>query len=232
MKRRPVGRTSWFSIVLIIAAVALWALDQKRAGEKDGKSPPAASSRSSPAGKGPEAVEITGKYEVHRNCRLVEARNNDGDSFQARLPDGRVHEFRLYFVDAPESAFKRYRDGDTNHARIRDQAADLGGITPEQAVEAGKQAKSFTLDLLGSRPFTLFTAWDSPYNDKRYHAFVELAGPGDQRWLHERLVGRGLVRIHTKAADLPDGTPASRQRERLREIERVAKKNGVGAWGM
>lgn len=231
MKRRPVGRTSWFSIVLIIAAVALWALDQKRIAEEGGKRSPAAIPQSSPAGKGPEAAETAGNYEVHRNCRLVEARNNDGDSFLVKLPDGRTHQFRLYFVDAPESAFKSYRGGDSNHERIRDQAADLGDITPEQAVGIGKQAKAFTAGLLGERAFTLFTAWDSPFNDKRYHAFIELPGQGEHRWLHERLVAKGLARIHTKPADLPDGTPAKQQRERLREIEQTAKKSGAGAWG-
>jgi len=233
MKSRPIGRTSWFSVVLIVAAVALWALDQKRFVEEGGKQAPAAIPKSSPVSKGSAAVEkaeMAANYEVHRNCHLVEARNNDGDSFLVKLPDGQAHQFRLYFVDAPESEFKRYRGGDTNHQRIRDQAADLGGITPEQAVEIGKQAKAFTLDLLGGRSFSIYTAWDSPFDDNRYHAFIELPGQGEHRWLHERLVARGLARIHTKPADLPDGTPAKRQRERLREIERSAKKSGAGAW--
>lgn len=240
MNRRPVAKTSWFTVALIIAAVALWALDQKRAADSRGKphtrqnerpSPPPAAKPSS-AEKPPSGSEKAGAYEIYRNCTLAEARNNDGDSFMLRLPDGRKAEFRLYFVDTPESAFKRYPGGETNHGRIRQQAAELGGITPEQAVEIGKQGKAFTLGLLESRPFTIFTCWDSPYNDERYHAFVEVQENGKPRWLHELLVERGLVRMKTKPADLPDGTPVSKHREFLRDLERTAKKNETGVWGL
>lgn len=123
-----------------------------------------------------------------------------------RLPDGRTEILRLYFVDAPESAFKTYGGGRNNHKRIRDQASDLGNITPDEAVTIGKQAKSFTLDLLQSRPFTIYTIWDSPFNDKRYHAFIEVQYEGKPRFLHEILVEKGLARVHTKGAEMPNGT--------------------------
>jgi endonuclease YncB( thermonuclease family) len=123
-------------------------------------------------------------------------------------------------------------NGETNHERIRQQAAELGGITPEQAVEIGKKGKAFTLGLLGNKPFTIYTEWDSPYNDERYHAFVEVMDGGRKRWLHELLVERGLVRMKTKPADLPDGTTAARHKEHLKELERAAKRSGVGAWGL
>lgn len=215
MSRRPSAKTSWFSVVLVIAAAALWLLDQKRAVENHA---PASHAQSA------------GAYETHSHCSLVEARNNDGDSFVLRLPGGRQAEFRLYFVDAPESAFKSYPGGHTNHERIRQQAADLGGITSQQAVETGRQAKAFTLGLLERGPVTIFTRWDSPFHDGRYHAFVRISGSGTTRWLHELLVERGLARIKTKPADLPDGTPAARQRDRLRALERAAKRKAAGVW--
>ena len=174
----------------------------------------------------------SGAYEFYRGCTLAEARNNDGDSFMVKLPDGKKAEFRLYFVDTPESAFKSYAGGDTNHQRIREQAADLGGITPEQAVEIGKKAKAFTLGLLASRPFDLYTRWDSPFNDNRFHAFVEVNKSGKSRWLHELLVEKGLARIHTKGADLPDGTPSQSTRRVSRNSKRAAKKAEAGAWGL
>jgi endonuclease YncB( thermonuclease family) len=237
MNRRPAGKTSWFTVLLIIAAVAIWAVDQKRAAHPHGKPPsrkverpaPAPKPGRSPAEKPPYTAVA---YEIYRDCSLVEARNNDGDSFMVRLPDGRQAEFRLYFVDSPESAFKRYAGGDSNHARISQQANELGGITPEQAVETGKKAKALTLGLLGSRPFTIQTCWDSPFQDERYHAFVEVQENGRARWLHELLVERGLVRIKTKPADLPDGTPASRHRDHLRDLERRAKQTEAGVWGL
>ncbi|MCU0748801.1 MAG: hypothetical protein MUF13_04555 [Akkermansiaceae bacterium] len=242
MTRRPIGKTSWFTVLLIVAAIALWALDQQRALDSKEKNPPAAKQTEkaekaekpspAPASKPSTKPARAGRYEIYQNCRLAEARNNDGDSFMILLPDGRKKEFRLYYVDTPESAFKRYAGGDSNHERIRQQAAELGGITPEQAVEIGKKGKAFTLGLLESKPFTIYTEWDSPYNDERYHAFVEVIDQGKPRWLHELLVERGLVRMKTKPADLPDGTPVSSHREHLRSLERSAKKKEVGAWGL
>ncbi len=127
---------------------------------------------------------------------------------------------------------KGYAGGHTNHERIRQQAADMGGITSQQAVDIGKKSKSLTLGLLGSAPVTIFTTWDSPFNDGRYHAFIRVKDGGRVRWLHEVLVERGLARIKTKPADLPDGTSTTRQLNHLRDLERQAKRNGAGAWGL
>jgi endonuclease YncB( thermonuclease family) len=237
---RPPVKTSWFTVLLLIAAVVFWAVDQKRGAQAHretrppqvGKSPTLPTPGKAPAEMPQPGTEKKGAYEVYRNCTLVDYRNNDGDSFMLQLQDGRKAEFRLYFVDTPESAFKRYAGGETNHERIRQQAADLGGITPEQAVEIGKKGKAYTLGLLGSAPFTIHTCWDSPYHDDRYHAFVEVREHGETRWLHELLVEHGLVRMKTKPADLPDGAPASKHRDHLRELERRAKQNGTGVWGL
>lgn len=238
---RPRG--GWvLAAVLLVVAFAWWAERAREAGDGGGRRPPEpgeVGNEAPPAPGGAAAgaapghpAERRGGYEVYQGCTLVVARNNDGDSFMVRLPDGRQRELRLYFVDAPESAFKRYAGGDSNHARIREQAAALGGITPEQAVAIGKRAKDFTLGLLGAGPFTVFTVWDSPFGDGRYHAFIEVGQAGRRRWLHELLVERGLARLKTKPAELPDGTPAERQRRRLRELESAARRSGEGAWGL
>jgi endonuclease YncB( thermonuclease family) len=251
-------QAKWPVILLLIAALALWARDQiqgtrpdsptREVAANEGPPPekpgreekPTTSAKPSNPGTSvkptwPSAPATTpgrtGVYETFAGCTLAEARDNDGDSFLAKLPDGRKVRVRLYFVDAPESAFKRYAGGDTNHERIRQQAAAFDGITPEQAVEVGKQAKAFTLGLLEKGPFTLHTVWDSPYQDERYHAFVEVRDGSRTRLLHELLVERGLVRIHTKPADLPDGTKVGEQRKRLMEMQRVARQAGKGAWG-
>src|SRR5690606_41234380 len=50
-------------------------------------------------------------FERFEGCQLVDHRQNDGDSFRVRLPNGRVEQFRLYFVDAPESDFRTYKGG-------------------------------------------------------------------------------------------------------------------------
>lgn len=231
-------RNRWLSVLIVIAAVALWIYNQShpgQSGQSDRTASHPTSPRTAPAPASPgssKGSEKAGPYEVYRNCTLVDFRNNDGDSFMLRLPDGRENEFRLYFVDTPESAFKSYRGGETNRERIQDQAYELGGITPEQAVEIGQKAKHFTLDLLASRPFTIYTEWDSPYHDNRFHAHVEVMIDGKPRWLHEVLVEHGFVRLKTKPADLPDGTSAGKEKEILRQLEGRAKSHKVGVWAL
>jgi endonuclease YncB( thermonuclease family) len=215
---KPSLRSSLFPIFLVGAATALWACDVI------GKSGP------EPRAAAQAVTRQTGRYETHRNCVLIANRGNDGDSFLIRLPGGRSEIFRLYFVDAPESALRTYRGGRDNHARIRQQAAALGGITPALTVELGKNASAFTLGLLQSAPFTLHTRWHSPFNDQRYQAFIEVSHQGRQRLLHELLVEKGLARIHTKGAELPDGTPVSKQRTRLLDLQKAAKSDRQGAW--
>lgn len=231
-------------VLLIVVAAVVWGLDAWKKSHP-GSTTPAARQEEQPRPtppKGPakdptrdpakpQGPEKVGGYEVYRNCKLDSERHNDGDSFQIKLPDGRTETFRLYFVDTPESEFKSYASGDTNHDRIRQQA-EYFGITPEQAVEIGKKGKKFTLDRLANRPFTLYTVWDSPYNDQRYHAFIEFPSNGGARPLDELLVEQGLCRIFTKGADTPDGTAMQERKDRLRAIEKQARDRRVGAWGL
>jgi endonuclease YncB( thermonuclease family) len=222
-------------ILILIAALAIWIFDvYQETAPKTPRIPPAAGSSSAePAPTSPQQPAPTSaRYEVFTGCTLSPNRGNDGDSFSVTLPDGRREILRLYFVDTPESAFKSYGGGENNHRRIEQQAADMGGITPQQAVEIGKKAKTFTLATLESAPFTIYTEWDSPFNDRRYHAFVEITQNGKRRFLHELLVEKGLARIHTKGAPLPDGTSERKHEDRLFNLQRTAKSNGSGAWGL
>lgn len=211
MARRGPKRT-WQVVLLLIAAVILWLIDQRRDGAYEGP-------RSSPS-------VASGTYEMLTGCRLEAHRQNDGDSFRIRLADGRVEEFRLYYVDAPESAFRSYAGGRDNHRRISEQARDFG-ISDEQAVEIGRRAKQRVHDLLARGTLTVHTAWDDPFNDRRYHAFIQ---PSTGPLLHETLVREGLVRIHTKPADLPDGTPVKRRLADLQQLEAASRQAGQGAW--
>lgn len=229
MSRARSNSRSIVPILILVAAIALWAFDSYRQGnsgrepkgrqERDvGAIPPLANPK--PSGNAPAR---TGKYETYSGCTLADDKSNDGDSFRVKLPDGRAEIIRLYFVDCPESAFRTYAGGQTNHARINDQAADMGGITPQEAVEIGKKARDFTLSHLGKAPFTLHTEWDSPFNDRRYHGFIVINYNGKPRFLHELLVEKGYARIHTKGAQLPDGTSQRKQEEHLRELQRKGR---------
>lgn len=224
-QRGPKG--TWRVVLLLIVALVLWAIDQRRDSPAS-KRPPA--SERTPAGKPAPSSKpaVRGGYEEFTGCRWEEHRQNDGDSFHVRLPDGRVEQFRLYYVDAPESVFRSYAGGEDNHRRIAEQAEDFG-ITGEQAVEIGKRAKQRVHDTLARGTFTLHTAWDDPFGDRRYHAFIR---PSSGPWLDEMLVREGLVRIHTKPADLPDGTPVKQRLRELRDLESAAKRSKQGAWGL
>jgi endonuclease YncB( thermonuclease family) len=225
----------WQLIVLLIVGAIVWTLEQRHptatgnAGKTEKVERPRTNGdnrKSPPAGK-PERTQ-TAAYEVISGCRWHDDSHNDGDSFYAQLPDGRTEQFRLYYVDAPESQFRTYGRGATNNKRIHEQAQALG-LTDQQAVEIGQRAKSRTHDLLGSKPFTIYTRWEDPFGDKRYHAFVVAAEGGP--FLEETLVREGLVRIYTKGADMPDGTPVKERLRQLRELEKEAKRAKRGAWG-
>ena len=216
--------SSLVSILIVAAAIALWIFDTYRhehLGRFHDKQIP---HEQDPGSSAPtEKPTRTGRYETYTGCTLVEDRTNDGDSFRVKLPSGRTEVIRLYFVDCPESAFKTYSGGQNNYARIDDQATDMGGITPQQAVEIGEKAKEFTLSLLGKEPFTLHTVWNSPFKDKRYSGFIVIHYNGKNRFLHEILIEKGYARIHTKGAQLPDGTSERKQKDHLRDLQRTAK---------
>ena len=180
--------------------------------------------------KSPPSTQQKNSWSIYQNCRLVEHHNNDGDSFRVSMSDGKVQEFRLYFVDTPESTFKRYSDGNTNAERISQQSRYFGNITPEAATALGKEAKEFTLGLLKKNAFTLSTKNEDVYESGRYYCHVKLTYEGKERWLDEILVSKGYVRIITQPADLPDGTLADAHKSLLRTMETEAKKRKVGAW--
>jgi len=224
-------------ILIVVAAISVWIYDAYNGGNFSKSSDRPATERTSPKdesdGKSSGSKpEHTGNYDTYRNCTLVSDRGNDGDSFRVKFPDGRKEIVRLYFVDCPESAFKTYGGGENNHQRISEQAAGMGRISPGQAVEIGKKAKEFALTHLSKAPFTVHTEWDSPFNDKRYHAFIDLSYNGNTRFLHELLVEKGYARIHTKGARLPDGTSERNQEDHLYKLQKTAKATKAGAWGL
>ena len=194
----------WQFAALLVAALLLWGIERWKPGLL--------------RQLGDRQAETVGAYERFDGCVWVEHRQNDGDSFRLKLPDGRVEQFRLYFADAPESAFRTYGGGRNNHDRIRDQALDMG-LDETGAVEVGKEAKERVKRLLSGGGVTIFTEWDDPFGDRRFHAFV-LTPDG---WLHEWLIAEGFARLHTSGASLPDGTSERDQEEKLFRLEQLAK---------
>ena len=79
-----------------------------------------------------------GDYEVLTECRLVNDKYNDGDSFKIKTGDGRALVVRIYFVDAPESRDKPYAD---HRKRVKEQGRYFGGLDYEEALSLGRKAK-------------------------------------------------------------------------------------------
>lgn len=161
-----------------------------------------------------------GKWETLNGCRFMPESYSDGDSFHVKYGQ-REFIFRLYFVDAPETD-KGFPD------RNREQCEHFG-ITPEQLVKGGEEARAFSKECTG-RPFVITTRWQNAMGRSalpRYFAIVEVGGQD----LGELLVSNGWARAKGTVAVLPSGGKASDQMEKLRKLEVEAKAKRVGIWG-
>lgn len=209
--------------ILVIGAIA-WMKYQESSRSGD-------HAKSSPTTHQTPSSQPSGSFEILDNCSLVDHRHNDGDSFHIQTAKGDI-EFRLYYVDAPESAAKTYGRGQNNYQRIAQQGQALGGLNQQQTTDIGKQAKALTQKLLSKQQFRVATRGESVYGSARQYAFILVPFENKQRYLHEILVSKGLCRIHTKPMVLPDGTSVKNQQRKLRKLEQQAKKQQLGAWGM
>lgn len=175
--------------------------------------------------KTPETTPRSGKatkvFEVMYDARLIEDRNNDGDSFKVEYR-GQVHELRLYFADCAEKRRHPY-----NGERLREQGDYFGGLSESRTISLGLQAQAFTHQWLTQRPFTVYTKWQGVFNSGRHYAFIVFPDGED---LSAKLVREGLARIHTTGTTLPDGRTASRYEKELRELEAGAKRSRLGGW--
>jgi len=169
-------------------------------------------------------------YQRLEGCRWIEHGANDGDSFHVRLPDGSRMHIRLYYVDAPETSYKRYDDGNDNAKRLHYQAKYFGSLSRKRITAVGREARGWVKHTLADRAFTIITNRELVFGGPRVFAFVELAEDGRRRYLHELLVEEGMARIYTRGSRMPDGTSVARQEARLRKLERAARREGRGGW--
>ncbi len=214
MWRKRFSNLLWVLLVALVVAIQLW--EERSEPLPEPKPAPREKAKSPPI---PKPVSA---YEVLSGCSLAEDRNNDGDSFKIRH-DGGVHEFRLYFVDAPEKRLHQY-----NGERIDDQGRYFGGLDRERTIALGQAAQAFVLKLMRSEPFRIETRWRPVFDSGRHYCFVFFERDGEE--LSEKLVRAGLARIHTEGADLPDGRLRRDFERHLKTLEAAAKKQGVGGW--
>lgn len=217
--RRPFTWQRFLALAIVLLVIAV---SERFAGRESG---PAGESPSPGQPRAPAAGQATKTgFQVLRDCRVVDNRGNDGDSFRMEW-QGQEYVFRLYFVDCPETS-DRYPD------RLRYQSEYFGGLDEQEVMAVGREARRFSLALLEDQPFEVLTRWEAVMDSERFHAFVRFPGksPG-QQWLSEQLVAAGLARIYTLPVDLPDGTSKEAFRAHLKRLESDARNAGLGAWG-
>ena len=169
---------------------------------------------------------------IHKNCKLVNAGFNDGDSFEVQLPNGKKQVFRLYGVDCVET---NANDEDMK-MRLDAQAYYFGvfkidkeNARHERMIKWGKLATKKMNDVLrGNKPFTVIT-----YNvnaggkfKNRLYAFVTTSNRED---LGKLMVKEGIARVHGKDEDLPDRDEGSYGKELL-DLEMAAISGSKGIW--
>jgi endonuclease YncB( thermonuclease family) len=156
-------------------------------------------------------------YVTLKDCRMIPRGGNDGDSYRVRHSEGE-EAFRLYFVDTPET-------NPEEEERLRFQSRYFDS-TPDAMLAAGQEAKEYVHGLMQPGKFEVITRWEQVMDGPRYHAFIAVNG----RHLHELLVEKGLARIYTMPADLPDGTSKEKHLRYLKSLEAKARQAGRGAW--
>jgi endonuclease YncB( thermonuclease family) len=159
------------------------------------------------------------QWQQFTQCRYVEKKYNDGDSFRVNC-DGREFVLRLYYVDAPETDL-------SNGVRVGEQRAYFG-VTIEDVLATGERATKRVREIL-QEPFAVTTRWANAAGrsaEPRFYGFVDV---GEKR-LIEVLLAEGLVRTKGVVANLPTGEKSKVYLERLRDIERQAKDQKRGAW--
>lgn len=162
---------------------------------------------------------VRGQWVQLTECRYVDQKYNDGDSFHVRCGTTELI-VRLYFVDAPEATF-RYPE------RV-DEQSEYFGVSHKETLRAGKQAKVAVQEAL-QLPFIVWTRRASAGGRSkipRYYGFVEVGNQG----LAELLVSKGLARTKGVTAASPKGEPSRVQRAKLEALELDARQQRRGVW--
>ena len=156
--------------------------------------------------------------------RLIEDAANDGDSFLVEANGKRLH-LRLYFVDCMET----HPGGKTEVERIQEQQRHFGLPDARAVVRFGREARAYVQRAL-ARPFTVYTSYAAaPGRSSRGRIYAFVRTP-DGEYLSEQLVRAGLVRIHGKTRENPDGVPSNLRLQRLRDLQTGALLRRAGIW--
>ncbi|NDG70000.1 MAG: hypothetical protein EBY32_01630 [Proteobacteria bacterium] len=165
------------------------------------------------------AAPVPEGWNALENCRLAQADYADGDSFHV-IHRGRNYQFRLYFVDCPETDM-RFPE------RIEEQMKAFG-LDANGIMAAGQRAHAFTVDAL-SRPFSVLTKWEDARGasaQERFYAVVLV----ENKNLAEELVRSGLARAYGMYTDYPSEVGGRQFVAKLRRLQNQATRSKVGAF--
>lgn len=159
------------------------------------------------------------RWQKLHGCRLAEGALREADVLPV-VHEGQAYRFRLYFVDAAESA---------PESRTLAEQAEYWGIPESRVPRIGRAAIEFVRKTL-EPGFAVLTQWERVGGPTAttavYYALVEIEG----HQLAELLVEEGLARIHGASTPLPDGTSLDTFLQRLRQAEARAKSRKRGVW--
>jgi len=140
-----------------------------------------------------------------------------------------VHRFQLYFVEAPERQITP-----ATATTVSRQLRYFGEPTPEQLLQAGREALDFVGELLTTHSFRVLTSFDKPQLDPFTYAFIFVTvdeGDGPvERLLSELMVEQGWAGIMGRRAYLPYGQREREYAAYLEELENTARREGRGIW--
>ncbi len=175
---------------------------------------------------GDELVAIEG-------CTFIPTDWADADSFRIRTPGGEEHTVRLYGADCIEK-----RIGDSTDARrlrsqrryfgittIRPTAAESIAFAKDLATAATEETRRFL-----AKSFTLHTSFADGRGSARYKRIYAFIVDAEGRDLASHLVSKGMARAYGVCRSAPTGESGDDYRERLRDLELKAAKQGAGAW--
>ena len=177
------------------------------------------------------AERVSEDWERLDGCTLLDNASNDGDSFHAKH-GGTEFIFRLYFVDCPES------ETDARVVKRIKEQGDVFGLSPEEVLVAGKQAKKFTLDFLSKKPFTVYTHRADALGDSKLPRYYAVVFSGDLN-LAEELARSGWARVYPynghklpTHANFPSDAKYVRFIKDLEEFQEKAGRKHLGAFAI
>jgi endonuclease YncB( thermonuclease family) len=180
----------------------------------------------------PETTEIPAERDRHqilKNCRLLTAPTNDGDSFWMTTPKG-TFRFDLYYADCPDLV-------DGYSATTQEHLQHFQGLDESALREAASAALNYVQLAAKDRSFDVITRWEQVQNipgpfTPTFKAFVMMeTSKRHYESLATYLVKNGFARTEPNCKEpLPSLQPVNEYVQLLVEHQNRAKAEFKGAW--